>query len=72
MHEEVVHWLDYSSRAAARRRGVADYRPILSRCRRNIGIAIQRRLVDQVRHCLPNRENAIDGIFVELDNAAKD
>ena len=72
VHSEAIRWLEYSSRAGARRRGVADYRPILTRCRRNIGIAIQRRLVDQVRACLPNRENAMDVIFNELDNVAYD
>ena len=46
-----IRCLGYSFRAAARRRGVADYRLILNRCRRNIGIAIQRRLVDHVRAC---------------------
>ena len=31
VHSEAIRWLEYSSRAAARRRGVADYRPILNR-----------------------------------------
>ena len=45
LHAEVSKWLEFSARSAARRRGIVDYRPILSRCRRNIGVAIQRRLI---------------------------
>ena len=59
----------FSSRAAARRRGIADHRPILARTRRNIGIAIQKRLVDQVRGCLPHSDSALDGVIADLDGA---
>ena len=72
VHEEAIRGLEYSTRAVARRRGVADHLPILKRSWRNIGIAMQRRLIDQARACLPIRENAMDGILNELDNVAND
>jgi len=70
LHAEVVRWLDFSAKAAARRRGISNFRPILARVRRNIAVAVQRRLVNQVRACLPYSEDALESIFSELDNAA--
>ena len=71
LHQEAFRWLEFSARAAARRRGISDYRPILARVRRNIAIAVQRRLINQVRACLPHSENALEGVFGELDNTIK-
>ena len=63
-------WLEFSARAAARRRGISEFRPILSRTRRNLAVAIQRRLVDQVRACLPHDASILDDIGRELDEVA--
>ena len=70
LHSEVIEWLEFSSRAAARRRGIADFRPLLGRTRRNIAVAVQRRLIDQVRACLPHSEVELESIFRDLDHAA--
>ena len=70
LHPESNVWLEFSARAAARRRGINEFRPILSRTRRNLAVAIQRRLVDQVCACLPYDDTIIDGICRELDEAA--
>jgi len=70
LHSEVKEWLEFSSRAAARRRGIVDFRPLLGRTRRNLAVVIQRRLVDQVRACLPHSEVELESIFRDLDHAA--
>ena len=69
---KVKVWLEFSARAAARRRGISEFRPLLSRTRRNLAVAIQRRLIDQVRACLPHDAGILDGICRELDEAAND
>ena len=69
LHAEVVRWLVFSGKAAARRRGISNFRSILARVRRNIAVAVQRRLVNRVRACLPHSEDALEGIFSELDHA---
>ena len=72
LHSEVKEWLEFSSRAAARRRGIVDFRSLLGRTRRNLAVVIQRRLVDQVRACLPHSEVELESIFRDLDHAANE
>ena len=42
------------ARAAARRRGLADYRPLLRRAHANIGVQLWRRAAAMVKACLPD------------------
>ena len=65
-HAESVKWLDFSARAAARKRGIRDFRQILSRVYRNIAVAIQRRFVEQIRACLPCKDVFLDGVLSSL------
>ena len=52
-HVEALDTLRDLARAAARRRGIPDWQPMLQRTRAAISVELQRRLVCQVRRCLP-------------------
>ena len=52
-HVEAGDIMQALARAAARRRGLPEWRPLLLRARSAISVEIQRRLVAQVRRCLP-------------------
>ena len=55
-----------SVRAAARKRGISDFKQILSRVYRNIAVAIQRRFVEQIRVCLPCKDVFLDEMLSRL------
>ena len=46
------------AQGAARRRGVLDFRGLLSRLHRNIGVAIWRRAAAMVHNCTPKLDNS--------------
>ena len=50
--------LRWRARAAARRRGIPDWRPLLQRMSAAISVELQRRLVAQVRRCMPEEPEA--------------
>ena len=50
-HADTTAVLTELAKRAARRRGLADHRPILARARRGIGIAIVRRAARMVHAC---------------------
>ena len=52
-HVEAEDTLQGLARAAARRRGIPDWRPLLRRSRAAISVELQRRLGGQLRRCLP-------------------
>ena len=51
-HPDTTAVLEQVSRRAARRRGFADYRPLLRRARARIGAALARRAAAMLRVCL--------------------
>ena len=53
-HVETLDTLQSLARAAARRRGIQDWRPLLQRTSAAISVELQRRLVGQIRRCLPD------------------
>ena len=65
-HAETSKWLEFSARAAARKRGISDFKQILSRVYRNIAVAIQRRFVEQIRACLPCKDVFLDEMLSRL------
>jgi len=52
-HVDAEDTLQGLARAAARRRGIPDWRPLLQRTRAAISVELQRRLGGQLRRCLP-------------------
>ena len=56
-HLETQDTLQSLARAAARRRGLPDWRPLLQRARAAISVELQRRLVAQLRRCLPQDQD---------------
>ena len=53
VHPECMSILRCIAQGAARRRGVLDFRGLLSRLHRNIGVAIWRRAAAMVQNCTP-------------------
>ena len=71
-HADASHWLVFSAKAAARKRGISDFKQILSRVQRNIAVSIQRRLVGQIRACLPCKDVFLDEILSSLSPCGAD
>ena len=58
IHPECVSILRNLAQGAARKRGLLDFRGLLSRVHRNIGVAIWRRAVSMVRECEPRLDSS--------------
>ena len=56
-HVETQDTLQSLARAAARRRGLPDWRPPLHRARAAVSVELQRRLVAQLHRCLPQEHD---------------
>ena len=56
-HLETQDTLQSLARAAARRRGLPDWRPLLHRARAAVSVELQQRLVAQLHRCLPQEHD---------------
>ena len=56
-HLETQDTLQSLARAAARRRGLPDWRPLQQRARAAVSVELQRRLVAQLHRCLPQEDD---------------
>lgn len=52
LHPDAAHCLGVLARAAARRRGLADYRPLLARARTSLAVQIWRRAACMASACM--------------------
>ena len=54
VHPEAASMMATLARATARRRGLADYRPLLRRAHANVAVQLWRRAAAMIRACLPD------------------